>query len=193
MHKENIGKHSLSINVTQRESTGHHEASSRNLTTRAPEPRSSEPILFPWIRIYFCGLPFRNVCCGPTFFFLWIAGCQPWRPDAIVDTIRVQLNFSFGFSRTVGKASDTSKDKVLDQPIKPISRQSEITEKCCQQDKTTLPGAPTYSIKFPYATARYPCLDWKILTPVPFKIQGKDFVCGTLLSFRIDQPMSNRC
>ena len=102
----------------------------------------------------FADFPFVMFAVDLPFFILWIAGCQPWRPDAIVDTIRVQLNFSFGFSRTVGKASDTSKDKVLDQPIKPISRQSEITEKCCQQDKTTLPGAPTCSIKFPYATAR---------------------------------------
>ena len=35
----------------------------------------------------------------------------------------VQINLSFGCSRAVGSASDTSNDKVLYQPIDPIARQ----------------------------------------------------------------------
>ena len=41
----------------------------------------------------------------------------------------VQMNLSFGFSMAVGSASDTSNDKVLYQPINPIARQSDFSEK----------------------------------------------------------------
>ena len=43
----------------------------------------------------------------------------------------VQINLSFGFSRAVGSASDTSNDKVLYQPINPVARQSDEWEKGC--------------------------------------------------------------
>ena len=44
----------------------------------------------------------------------------------------VQIKLSFGFSRAVGSASDTSNDKVLYQPINPIARQS-VCRKHCQK------------------------------------------------------------
>ena len=47
-------------------------------------------------------------------------------------TIMVQINLSFGFSRAVGSALDTSNDKVLYQPIiNPIARQFDFIEKGC--------------------------------------------------------------
>ena len=64
----------------------------------------------------------------------------------------VQINLSFGFSRGVGSASDTSSDKVLYQPINPITRQYEFKEKGFVKEKTTLPEAPTLpnSFTLPY-------------------------------------------
>ena len=38
----------------------------------------------------------------------------------------VRINLSFGFSRAVGGAPDTSEDKVLYLPNNPISRQSDF-------------------------------------------------------------------
>ena len=102
----------------------------------------------------------------------------------------VQINLSFGFSRAVGSASDTSNDKVLSQPIKPYRQAIWFQGK---KAKTTLPEAPTCIAEFLYVGVRYPRLDWRILTPFPFKIRGKACVCGTHLSFRIDKPMSNCC
>ena len=43
----------------------------------------------------------------------------------------VRTILSFGLSRAVGSASDTSNDKVLYQPIHPIARQSDFSEKGC--------------------------------------------------------------
>jgi hypothetical protein len=38
---------------------------------------------------------------------------------------RVRINLSFGFSRAVESAPDTSEDKVLFPPFNPFSRQSD--------------------------------------------------------------------
>ena len=101
----------------------------------------------------------------------------------------VPINQSFGYSGAVGSASDTSNDKVLYQPINPIARQSDFREKSCSKEKTALPKAPTCNAEFFHVTARYAPPGWRISTPFPFKIRGK----ATLLSFRIDLPMSNCC
>ena len=42
---------------------------------------------------------------------------------------RVHINLSFGFSRAVGSASDTSNDKVLYQPIPLVAEQSDFKER----------------------------------------------------------------
>ena len=78
------------------------------------------------------------------------------------------MNLSFGFSRAVGSASDTSNDKVLYQPINLIARQSDFREKDCKKEKTTLPEAPTCIAEFLFVTVRYPRPGWRILTPTPF-------------------------
>ena len=88
----------------------------------------------------------------------------------------LHINLSFGFSRAVGSASDTSNDKVLYQPFVPIARQSDFREK---KKERTLPEAPTCSAEFLYVTVRFPRPGWRILTPLPFKIRGKACVCGT--------------
>ena len=73
-HKESFEKHSLSINCHQ---TWIHSTprsvkqlpSSSNLKTRtlAPTPQSPTSL---------------------TYFILWTRGCWPWRPDAVMGTIR---------------------------------------------------------------------------------------------------------
>ena len=70
-------------------------------------------------------------------------------------TIRAAINLSFGFSRAIGSASDTSNDKVLYQSINPVARQSDFSEKGCSKEKTTLPEAPTCIAEFLYVTVRY--------------------------------------
>ena len=66
-------------------------------------------------------------------------------------------------------------------------------KKSCWNEQTTIPEAPTCIAEFLHVTARYAPPGWRISTPFPFKIRGKACVCGTLLSFRIDLPMSNCC
>ncbi len=95
--------------------------SSSNLKTKTPEPNFQSQS-FSRSDGLFCQLPF-------TCFILWTMGCQPRRPDAVMDTIIGAKKMSFGFSRAVGSASDTSNDKVLYQPINPIARQSDFREK----------------------------------------------------------------
>ena len=46
------------------------------------------------------------------------------------------MNLSFGFSRAVGSASDTSNDKVLHQPMNRVVRQSDFRVKICFKKKT---------------------------------------------------------
>ena len=74
---------------------------------------------FPEVTDLFCRLPL------PTLFY---------RPEAanLGDLMRlwvrpgVRISLSFGFSRAVESAPDTSEDKVLYPPFNPISRQSDF-------------------------------------------------------------------
>ena len=58
----------------------------------------------------------------------------------------VHINLSFGFSRAVGRASDTSNDKVLYQPINPIARQFVF--------RKNVKKAPTSIAEFLYVPVR---------------------------------------
>ena len=169
--------------VTRRESTRHREASSSFRAAQTLRQGHLHPLLranpFPEVTDLFCRLPLPTLVCGPEaanlgdLMRLWVRS-------------GVQINLSFGFSRAVGSASDTSNDKVLYQPINPIVRQSDFRAKGCLKEKTTLPEAPTCIAEFLYVAVRYPRPGWRILTPLPFKKRGKACVCGTPLSFRID-------
>ena len=79
----------------------------------------------------------------------------------------VQINLSFGFSRAVGSASDTSNDKVLYQPNHPIVRQCDFRVKMCFKQKTIFPS------EFLHVTVRYPRPGWRILTPFPSRNEAK--------------------
>ena len=117
---------------------------------------------FPKVTDLFCRLPLPTLFCGPEaanlgdLMRLWVRS-------------GMQINLSFGFSRGVGSASDTSSDKVLYQPINPITRQYEFKEeKGFVKEKTTLPEAPTCIAEFLYATVRHPRPDWRI-SHTPFQ------------------------
>ena len=62
----------------------------------------------------------------------------------------LHINLSFGFSRAVGSASDTSNDKVLYQPFVPIARQSDFREKIKKRRFPKLPPALPNSCTLPY-------------------------------------------
>ena len=97
----------------------------------------------------------------------------------------VQINQSFGFSRAVGSTSETSKDKVLYQPIYPIARQSGFREKSCYKEKTTLPEAPpALPNSFALAYAMH-VLVGEYQHHSLSRYEAKP-ACGTPLSFRID-------
>ncbi len=64
----------------------------------------------------------------------------------------VRISLSFGFSRAVESASDTSEDKVLCPPFNPIARQSDFRVKDGQKEKTTLTKAPPRVTEFSYVT-----------------------------------------
>ena len=176
--------------VTKRESTRHREASSSFRAAQILRQGPLNPILranlFPKVTDLACRLPLPALFCGPEaanlgdLMRLWVRS-------------GVQINLSFGFSRAVGSASDTSNDKVLYQPIIPIARQSDFREKGFLKEKTTLPEATTCIAELLHVTVRYSRPGWRTLTPFPFKIRGKAYMCGTPLSFRIDLPMSICC
>ncbi len=106
-----------------RESTIHQEASSSFCSAQTSEQGPLYPTLranpFPEVTDLFCRLPLPTLLYGPEaanlgdLMRLWV------RPG-------VRIGLSFGFSRTVGSAPDTSEDKVLYPPINPISRQSDF-------------------------------------------------------------------
>ncbi len=114
--------------LTMHESTIHPRASSSFCSAQASEQGPLYPTLranpFPEVTDLFCRLPLPTLFCGPEaanlgdLMRLWVRS-------------GVQINLSFGFSRAVGSASDTSNDKVLYQPINPIARQSDFREKGC--------------------------------------------------------------
>ena len=62
-----------------------------------------------------------------------------------------------------------------------------------KKKRQRFPKPSTCIAEFLHVTVRYPRPGWRILTPLPIKIRTKACVCGTLLSFRIDKPMSNCC
>ena len=169
--------------VTKRESTRHRGASSRFRAAQILRHGPLHPHLranpFPEVTDLFCRLPKLILFCGPEaanrgdLMRLWVRS-------------RVQMDLSFGFSKALGNASDTSNDKVLYQRLTPSPGNLISVKKVEREEKATLPEAPTCIAEFLYVTVRYqhPC--WRILTPLPYKIRGKACVCGTPLSFRID-------
>ena len=112
--------------VTKRESTRHREASSSFRAAQILTQGPLHPLLranpFTEVTDLFCRLPLPTLFCGPEaanlgdLMRLWVRS-------------GVQINLSFGFSRAVGSASDTSNEKVLYQPINPIARQSDFKDK----------------------------------------------------------------
>ena len=134
---------------------------------------------FPEVTDLFCRLPLPTFLYGPEaanlgdLMRLWV------RPG-------VRINLSFGFSRAVESAPDTSEDKVLYPPYNPISRQSDFREKGGKKEKTTLPKAPPCVTEFSYVAIQYPRPGWGILTPFPFERRSKASMSGTSLSLRID-------
>ena len=108
--------------LAMRESTIHQKASSSFCSARTSEQGPLYPTLranpFPEVTDLFCRLPLPTLFYGPEaanlgdLMRLWVrAG--------------VRINLSFGFSRAVESASDTSEDKVLYPLFDPISRQSD--------------------------------------------------------------------
>ena len=80
------------------------------------------------------------------------------------------MNLSLGFSRAVGSASDTSNDKVLYQPINPVTSQSVSEKKIVKiLKKITFPEDPTCIAEFLHATARYPRPLLENITSIPFQ------------------------
>ena len=166
-----------------RESTIHREASSSFCSAQTYEQGPPYPTLranpFPEVTDLFCRLPL------PTLFY---------RPEAanLGDLMRlwvrpgVRISLSFGFSRAVESATDTSEDKVLYPPFNPISRQSDFRVKGSLKEKTTLPKAPSCVTEFSYVAIQYPRPGWGILTPSPVERQSKAYVCRTSLSLRLD-------
>ena len=109
----------------------------------------------------------------------------------------VQINLSFGFSRAVGSASDTSDDKVLYQPINPIARQFQGKKVVKKKRKLfpKLPPALSNSFTLPFvihvlvgeyyshslsryeaksACAEHPCLSGST-NPCPTAVHMKPF------------------
>ena len=117
---------------------------------------------FPEVTDLFCRLPLPTLFYGPEaanlgdLMRLWV------RPG-------VRINLSFGFSRAVESAPDTSEDKVLYPPFNPISRQSDFRVKDGKKEKTTLSKAPPCVTEFSYVAIQYPRPGWGILTPFPFE------------------------
>ena len=74
----------------------------------------------------------------------------------------VQINLSFGFSRAVGSASDTSNDKVLYQPINPIARQSGFREKSCLKRKDNASRSSTCIAELLCVGVRYARSGWRM-------------------------------
>ena len=62
----------------------------------------------------------------------------------------VRVGRSLDFSGAVRGAPDTSDIKVLCQPCNPIARQSDSRVTSCQEEKTTLPGAPSCVTELAY-------------------------------------------
>ena len=104
----------------------------------------------------------------------------------------VQIKLSFGLSRAVGSASETSKDKVLYQPINLSPGKLILVKKVVNKIRQRFPKLSSIA-EFLYVTVRYQRSGWGTLLPLLFKIRGKACVGGTPLSLRIDQPMSNGC
>ena len=118
--------------------------SSSNLKTGTPWTQSSEPVLFPQLRIYFADSPLPTLFCGPEATDLGDLTRFGVRS-------RVQINLSFGFSEADGSASDTWNDKVLYQPMNPIARQSDFWQKVVRKIKfPKLPPALPNSFALPY-------------------------------------------
>ena len=168
--------------ATQRESTRHREASSSFQAAQILKQGPLNPILranpFSEVTDLLCRVPLPTLCFGR-------GAAKLGDPMRLWVRSVVEINVSFGFSRVAGSVTESSNDKVLYQPINPIARHSDSREKGCLK-KTTLPEAPTCIVEFLYVTVRYPHPGRRILTPFPFKIRGKESVCGTPLSFGID-------
>ena len=169
--------------LAMHESTIHRKASSTFCSAQTseqgplhPAPRANP---FPEVTDLFCRLPL------PTFFYgleaanlgdlmrLWV------RPG-------VRINLSFGFSRAVESAPDTSNVKVLYPPCNPISKQFDFRVTGSLKEKTTLPKAPSYVTEFYDVAIQYPCPDWGRLAPPPVESKSKACVCRTPLSLRLD-------
>ena len=94
-----------------------------------------------------------------TCFILWTRGCSPWRPEAVMGTIR-SANFSVLrlLSRAVGTGCFTNRSTL--SPSSLISRKKAVKHK-----KTTLPEVPTCNAEFLCASVHYP----RHIEPVPFR------------------------
>jgi hypothetical protein len=106
-----------------RESTIHREASSSFCSAQTSEQGPQYPTLranpFPKVTDLLCRLPLPTLFYGPEaadlgdLMRLWV------RAEA-------KIKHSFGFSRAIESAPDTSEDKVLCLSINPITRQSDF-------------------------------------------------------------------
>ena len=80
----------------------------------------------------------------------------------------VQVNLSFGFSRTPRMT------RCLTKPIDPIARQTVfIVKGCLKKKRQRFPKLPPVFPVFLYVTVCYPRPGWRILTPFSFKVRGK--------------------
>jgi hypothetical protein len=89
-----------------------------------------------------------------TYIVLSTRGCSPWRPDAVMSTTW-GIQISPEFSRADESAPDTSRRKVLCQPIKLYLRVIRFQSlRNCQTEKKTLPRAPADVFGFAYVAIK---------------------------------------
>ena len=97
----------------------------------------------------------------------------------------VHFNLSFGFSRAVGSASDTSNDKVPYQPINPIARQSDfMVKKGKRKDNASQSSQLHCRIPVRYRTLSTSWLE--NINTIPFQHTRQSLRVRTPLSFRVD-------
>ena len=103
------------------------------------------------------------------YIVLSTRGCEPWRPDAVMSTIRGENKSRHRVFKGRPKRSDRSKINLLYQnhalPLRAILFRRAYV---CKKEKITLLGAPAGVPGFACVATQYPHPGLGILTQFPF-------------------------
>jgi hypothetical protein len=107
-----------------------------------------------------------------TYIVLSTRGYSPWRPDAVMSTAGSTINLSLAFSRTVGKAPDTSEMTCFPScrtlsPSKSIPGCVKLLKRKDNSSRT-----PRRRLRVHYRYRTISATRFGNINPIPFRLDG---------------------